>query len=84
MIIASRIFDTPNGHLKLDFSAVTGSIPAFKFELHDATDKTLESFTAYGQDSVQALLQCLTTAGDTMQKFTQKLTGARCYRTDYR
>lgn len=68
-IIASRNFNTSDGTLTLNITSAESEIPAFKFFLQNSRGETLEEFTAYGQDSIQALLHCLTAAGDTLQKF---------------
>ena len=71
VVAASRTYDTGSGPLTVEFSTpqeVDGLIScAYRFR--DSAGQHREETTFFGVDSVQALIFCLTGAGDYLQRF---------------
>ena len=69
-VLARREFTSDEGDFVLEFRAGAGPGPSCEFEMRDAaTGLLLETGTTYGVDSLQALLFCITAAGDYLRSF---------------
>lgn len=62
--IARREFETEDGVVMLSIVAEEGGAPAMSYRFSRESGEVFETLTVYGADSVQALLFCLTAAGD--------------------
>lgn len=68
-VIASREFTTDVGGLTLKILASADGSPSCGYQFLDDTGQVTESLEVYGVDSLQALLFCVTAAGDYLQRF---------------
>ncbi|MBF4459384.1 hypothetical protein [Pseudoclavibacter sp. VKM Ac-2867] len=68
-VVATREFETDAGILRLEVIPKGGDAPAFKYRILNSNGDEIESLEVYGADSVQALLFCLTAAGDYLQRY---------------
>lgn len=68
-MIASRTFSTEDGPLTLHILPGTGATPSFEYRFIEVSGEVRASMVTFGADSVQALLFCLTAAGDYLAKF---------------
>ncbi|WOF21469.1 hypothetical protein N8K70_08645 [Microbacterium betulae] len=57
------------GTIELRITREDDEVPAFAYTIQNTDGRVDESFTAYGEDDVQALLFCLTAAGDYFARF---------------
>lgn len=69
LVVASREFASDSGVLTLRILASADGAPSFAYQLLDHTGEVMESLETYGVDSLQALLFCITAAGDYLQRF---------------
>ncbi|PDQ34950.1 MAG: hypothetical protein B5766_08635 [Candidatus Lumbricidophila eiseniae] len=69
VVVASREFSTNSGDLTLRILASTEDSPSFEYQFLDQNGEVTESLETYGADSLQALLFCITAAGDYLQRF---------------
>lgn len=66
-VIAARVFETGSGPLTLHILSAPDETPSMTYRFLDAAGDVVESLTTYGVDTVQALLFCLTAAGDRLR-----------------
>lgn len=69
LIVASRVFSTDSGGLTLNILASTDGSPAFTYEFLDQNGELEESLETFGVDTLQALLFCITAAGDYLKRY---------------
>lgn len=69
LVVASREFTTDSGVLTLRILASTDGSPSFAHQFLDQTGEVTEPLETSGVDSLQALLFCITAAGDYLQQF---------------
>lgn len=69
LVIASREFTTNDGPLTLEILASADGSPSFGYQFLNQNGEMTESLETYGVDSLQALLFCITAAGDYLQRF---------------
>lgn len=69
LVVASREFTTDGGPLTLNILASADGSPSFGYQFLDQNGDMTESLETYGADSLQALLFCITAAGDYLQRF---------------
>jgi hypothetical protein len=62
--IARREFETEDGVVTLSIVTEEGEAPTMSYRFSRDSGEVFETLTVYGADSVQALLFCLTAAGD--------------------
>lgn len=68
-VVVAREFETDAGVLRLDVIAIVGDVPGFRYRILNGDGDEVESLDVYGADTVQALLFCLTAAGDYLQRY---------------
>lgn len=68
-VVASREFATDSGPLTLNILTSADGSPSFRYEFRNEEGETIESLETYGVDSIQALLFCITAAGDYLQRY---------------
>lgn len=68
-VFVERIFETPDGELKLVVQAAhTPDVASFVYEIF-TVDGICQSQAIYGADTMQALLLCLAASGDYIRRF---------------
>ncbi|GGM35231.1 hypothetical protein [Microbacterium saperdae] len=68
-IVASRLFQTDDGDLTLQILAGGDGSTSFGYQFLNESGEVTESLDTYGADSLQALLFCITAAGDYLQRY---------------
>lgn len=68
-LVAVREFSTDEGPLTLHILAGSDGSPSFEYRFVDGSGELRESLVTYGADSVQALLFCITAAGDHLRRY---------------
>lgn len=68
-LVALREFTTDKGPLTLKILAAPDGSPSFEYHFIDERGEVCESLVTYGVDSIQALLFCLTAAGDYLRRY---------------
>ncbi|MFV0372507.1 hypothetical protein [Microbacterium sp.] len=68
-IVASRVFQTDSGDLTLQILGGGGDSASFGYQFLDENRAATASLDVHGADSLQALLFCITAAGDYLQRY---------------
>lgn len=68
-IVASRTFQTDHGDLTLHILSGGNGSTSFTYQFLNEDGEITASPDVYGADSLQALLFCITSAGDYLQRF---------------
>lgn len=69
LVVATREFTSDSGMLTLRILASADGSPSFGYQFLDHTGEVIESLETSGVDSLQALLFCITAAGDYLRQF---------------
>jgi hypothetical protein len=68
-IVARREFATNDGALTLEIIQGVDDAPAFEYRFTGEDGVVVETLTAFGVDELQALLFCITAAGDYLRRY---------------
>jgi hypothetical protein len=68
-VVARREFRTEDGDLTLQILKGLDSSTSFSYEFLDKNGEVTASLESYGVDSLQALLFCITAAGDYLARY---------------
>ncbi|ONI64244.1 hypothetical protein ALI44B_06755 [Leifsonia sp. ALI-44-B] len=69
IVVARREFATDSGALTLEILRGDDDAPAFAYRFTGEDGGIVETLTTFGLDDVQALLFCVTAAGDYLRRF---------------
>jgi hypothetical protein len=68
-VVARRTFTTDSGVLTLEILRGDDDAPAFAYRFFGEDGGIVETLTTFGVDDLQALLFCVTAAGDYLRRF---------------